>query len=115
KLGYPVLSVDVTTLGSGPPFVVQPGYPRVNLWPEALSSLQSITDFFPKIAPTWNKRYLDLKQHGDRFFSEPAPLGGVYVLGNRSNSASAPRVEKLNHGDALISLLTHAHGRHLLQ
>lgn len=115
RLGYSILSEDVTTLMDGSSFLVQPGYPRVNLWPDAVACLRGITESLPRIAPTWNKRYLDLREHGDRFYPKPAPLGGVYVLGRRSSSQSAPFIEKLNSSDALIALLTNAHGRYLLE
>ena len=114
-LGYSVLSEDVTTLVNGSTVQVLPGYPRINLWPDVEPALRGTTDSLPRIAPTWNKRYLDLRKHGGGFWDKPAPLGGVYVLGDRRSGESAPSIEKLESSDALVSLLANAHGRYLLE
>ena len=40
RLGYSVISEDVTALSeSGGRYMVQPGYTRVNLWPESAEAL----------------------------------------------------------------------------
>lgn len=114
-LGYSVLSEDVTTLVNASTIQVQPGYPRIKLWPDIEPALRGTTDSLPRIAPTWNKRYLDLRKHGGGFCDKPAPLGGVYVLGDRRNGESAPAIEKLEGSEALTSLLANAHGRYLLE
>ena len=114
-LGYSVLSEDVTTLTDGSTFQVLPGYPRINLWPDFEPALRGTTDSLPLIAPTWNKRYLDLRKHGGGFYNKPAPLGGIYLLGERRDDESAPSIEKLESSEALISLLANAHGRYLLE
>jgi hypothetical protein len=105
----------VTTLVNGPTIRVLPGYPRINLWPDVEPTLRATTDSLPRIAPTWNKRYLDLRKHGGGFCDKPAPLGAVYVLAERRSGESAPSIEKLQSSEALISLLRNAHGRYLLE
>ncbi|HKO96940.1 MAG TPA: hypothetical protein VJU86_08110 [Pyrinomonadaceae bacterium] len=116
RLGYPVLTEDVTTLTDrSSHFLVQPGYPRVNLWPEAVACVRDSDESLPLIAPTWNKTYLDLERYGERFYKRPARLGGVYVLNERSMSDSAPFINRLTGGEGLLALLTNAHGRYLLE
>ena len=61
RLGYPVLSDDIVALtGDGQRFHVQPAYPRVRLWPSAVTSLFGSRDALPRIVPDWEKRYLPL-------------------------------------------------------
>lgn len=116
KQGYSVVSEDVTPLlDRDSSFFVQPGYPRVNLWPEAVKSLNGTPDALPEIAPPWEKRYLDLQKDGACFYMHAARLGAVYILASRSSKQPAPLIERLSTRDALISLLTFAHGRYLLE
>lgn len=52
-LGYGVLSDDVVALADeGDRFIVQPGYPRVNLWPNSVCALFDSADSLPRITPT---------------------------------------------------------------
>src|SRR6266853_327014 len=56
RLGYSILSDDVAVLDDrGDQFLVQPGYPRVNLWPESVRALFGSEDALPRITPTWGK------------------------------------------------------------
>jgi hypothetical protein len=116
KLGFPVVSDDVVVLtGSGNSPLVQPGYPRLNLWPDAVRLLFGSDDALPRITPTWDKRYLQLDSHGDfRFQSNPLPLGAVYILANREADLNAPAIENVAGSRALLLLLANAYGSALL-
>ena len=82
--GFAVLSDDVVALEDGQNhFLVAPGYPRVNLWPDSVRALLGSEDALPLITPTWGKHYLPLDQKGRRFQSKQLPLGAVYFLGER--------------------------------
>jgi hypothetical protein len=116
KRGHRVLSEDVSALvESNGKFMVQPGYPRVNLWPDAVHSLYGAPDALPQIVSTWDKRYFDLGRNGGNFFNQPAALSAIYVLEDRVSEETAPSVESVSAREALISLLTNAHGRHLVE
>jgi hypothetical protein len=105
RLGYPVLSDDVAVLDDqGSRFLVQPGYPRVNLWPDSVRALFGSEDELPLITPTWGKRYLALNQNGYRFQSDPLPLSAIYMLHDREDASAIPVVEELSGADAFMTL-----------
>lgn len=114
RRGFPVLTEDVTAiLEVGDQFMIQAGYPRINLWPDTVDVVYGPQHDLPLITTTWEKQYLDLTER-DCFHYSVAPLRALYVLGERSESLTAPYIESLSPGAALISLLTHAHGRFLV-
>lgn len=116
KLAFPVLSDDVVVLtGPDDSPLVQPGYPRLNLWPDAVRLLLGSQEALPRITPTWDKRYMQLDPHGDyRFQSSPLPLGAVYILGDRQAGLSAPAIENVAGSHALMLLLGNTYGNYLL-
>jgi len=115
QLGYPVLSEDVSALfETADGFCVRAGYPRINLWPDAAEWVRGTAESLPRITPTWNKRFLNL-QNENRFHSSSALLAGIYILSPRLENESPSVIEPLNGKDALLSLLTHAHGRHIVE
>jgi hypothetical protein len=105
KLGYSVLSDDVTPLvKAGDVFMVQPGYPRVNLWSDSVQLLYGASDALPPITRDWDKRYLDLGLNGGRFSGSPAPLAAIYILGQRREGGS-PFAEQVSGAQAFLALL----------
>jgi len=115
KSGYAVLSDDVVALiEKGGCFRVQPGYPRVNLWPDAVRALFGSEDALPRITPTWDKRFLPLDQ--DKFLFEPQalPLGVVYVLRSREAARSACRIGPASPPSAMITLVANTYLNYLL-
>jgi Uncharacterised nucleotidyltransferase len=57
--GAPVLCEDIVPLEvTGGRYWAIPGYPRVCLWPDAVAKLVGDADAFPRLSPTWEKRYL---------------------------------------------------------
>lgn len=114
RRGFTVLTEDVTAIREDTnQFLVQVGYPRINLWPDTVDQVYGPQNELPRITTTWEKQYLDLDVN-NCFHRSAAPLGALYFLGERSESESTPYIEALSPGDALISLLTHAHGRFLV-
>jgi len=115
RLGYPVLADDVAALDdqSGG-FLIQPGYPRVNLWPNSVRALFGAEDALPRITPTWGKRYLPLDQNGYRFQSQPLPLGGIYLLAEREDGLAVAVVEELTGSEAFARLVANTYVNYLL-
>jgi hypothetical protein len=114
-LGFGVLSDDVVALEDGhDQFLVAPGYPRVNLWPDSVRALLGAEDALPRITPTWGKYYLPLNQYGCRFESRPLPLGAVYFLGERDPGRTLPVIEELSPGDALVNLVANTYVNYVL-
>jgi len=113
--GFPVLSDDVAVLSDlGDRFLIQPGYPRVNLWPDSVLTLFGSEDVLPRITPTWDKRYLTLDQNGCRFQSSPLPVGAIYILGEREAELSAPLIEGVTGGEAIMTLVANTYVNYLL-
>jgi hypothetical protein len=90
-------------------FLVMPGYPRLNLWPDAGKILYGGGVPLPRLTPLdginswWDKRYLDLNgQH--QFHETPVPLAAVYVLGERAADSDSPRIVPVSARDAFMML-----------
>lgn len=114
-LGYPILSDDVVVLqDSGSPFLVQPGYPRVNLWPDSARSLFGQEEKLPSITPTWGKKYLSLDGRGYCFQSKALPLGAIYLLEVREDVSEAPFLEELTAAGAFPTLVANTYLNFLL-
>jgi len=113
--GFPVLSDDVVALADkGAQFLVQPGYPRVNLWPDSAVTLFESDDALPRITPTWDKRYMPLGQNGHYFASRPLPLGAIYILDGRDRALTSPVVEEVSGEEAFMALVTNTYVNYLL-
>lgn len=110
RRGFAAVSDDVLRVeaGSGGA-VVYPGYPNICLWPESVAMLCGSDDALPRIIPGWNKRFLDVSGDGHTFAGGPLPLGAIYVLANRVNDKSAPRIEKLAGDQRLLLLASNAY------
>src|SRR5262249_13881620 len=94
-------------------FLVQPGYPRLNLWPDSAKSLFGLKDMLPCITPTWEKRYLALDQNPYIFQDHSLPLRAVYILDGRS-SGTAPLIRDLSGSEALMALVGNSYVNYLL-
>jgi hypothetical protein len=113
RKGFPVLSDDVVALvDQGNRFLILPGYPRVNLWPDSVRALFDSENALPQITPTWDKRYLALD--GSRFAMEPLPLMAIYLLGERDAVLSDPVVEEVAGREAFMALVTNTYVNYLL-
>jgi hypothetical protein len=113
--GFSVLADDVAVLADlGDLFLVQPGYPRINLWPDSVRTLFGAEDVLPRITPTWGKRYLPLDHDRNRFQSNPLPLGAIYILGEREAGLTEPVIEEMVGGETLITLAANTYVNYLL-
>jgi hypothetical protein len=113
--GFSVLSDDVVALADkASQFYVQPGYPRVNLWPDSVQQLFGAKDALPRITPTWDKRYLALGQNGHHFTSSPLPLGAIYILDGRDAALPAPIIEEISGKEAFMALVGNTYVNYLL-
>ena len=114
-LGLPVLTDDVLPLlDRGETFLVQPTYPSMRLWPDAVRALYGSPDVLPPLTPNWDKRYLDLTRGGHRFQDHPLPLAGIYLLGERTEQRASAAVEPVPAKDRLIALVSNVYTNYLL-
>jgi hypothetical protein len=115
KNGYGVLSDDVVALTEqGNRFYAQPGYPRVNLWPDSVRALFGSQDVLPRITPTWGKRFLELDQDRFRFESRALPLSVIYVLRPHEVGRSAYRIGPIPPASAFLTLVANTYLNYLL-
>lgn len=116
QMGLPVFTDDVLALrhSSEEGFAVQPGLPRVLLWPESTEALFGAADALPRIVSTWPKRYLDLTQLPYRFAERPASLAAVYLLGERLEPEAPTDIAPIEGTSALIRLVANTYGNDFL-
>jgi hypothetical protein len=113
--GFSVIADDVVALAEeGGSFLVQPGYPRVNLWPDSVQALFGSAEALPRITPNWDKRYLVLGQNGFDFATKPLPLRAIYLLGTREESLTAPVIGQVAGSAALAGLVANTYVNYLL-
>ncbi len=113
SMGYPVLSDDIATLEeSGGSYLVQPSTGRLRLWPSSVERLFGHPDALPRLTPSWEKQYLDLRTGGRHFQSSPLPLGAIYVLNQRQESAE--EISEITGSAAMMQLLGNVYVNHLL-
>jgi hypothetical protein len=113
--GSPVLAEDLSPIHPyADGFRVQPGYPRVCLWPDSVAALLGSPDTLPALTPTWEKRFLPLDDHRATFESQPQPLGAIYILTPRTDDSRAPYLEPLTQREALLQLIQNTYMNWLL-
>jgi hypothetical protein len=113
--GFLVIADDVVALAEeGANFLVPPGYPRLNLWPDSVRALCGSEEALPRITPTWDKRYMALGDNGAAFAAKPLSLGAIYLLGGRESALTAPVVEEVAGADALAGLVANTYVNYLL-
>ena len=93
RAGHPLIADDMTVIdtGSETPFV-QPGFPRVKLWPDSADALEHDVDELPLIHPARTKRSL---QVAESFHRERLALARCYLLedGEKESSEEIPARE----------------------
>ena len=110
RLGFPILSDDITTLEpSESDFLVQSDCPRLRLWPESSEMMYGSPEALPRLSETWEKRFLDLEQHGYQVARHPHSLAAVYLLAGEPSSPEAPTVVELSERQALIALVANSY------
>ena len=111
----PILSDDIAALKSeNGGFQIEPGYPRLCLWPDAVQHLFGAPDALPRLTPTWEKRFLPLDGTSAKFQSQRCPLRAIYLLAPRVAEARAPRVEETSPRQALLELVQNTYMNWLL-
>jgi hypothetical protein len=90
---------------------VTPGYPHLRLWDEPTQLLLGATDALPRIAPDWEKRYLDLDQDGWRFATAALPVKAVCLLTPRQLRLA---IHPAPPGLALVALMENTYMNYLI-
>ena len=112
--GAAVLSDDIASISIiNNQFIVQPGYPRLRLWPKTIDLLPDLTaDQLPPVLSITEKRYLELTPDSDasqwRFQQDPLPLAAIYVLGTREPNGDLS-IRPMWGGDRLFALATNVY------
>jgi hypothetical protein len=115
RMEVPILSEDIAPIKEEHgALLVEPGYPRICLWPDAVEKLFGASESLPQLTPTWEKRYLALDGMRANFESQRQPLGAIYVLAPRTAEADAPRIENLDKREALLELVQNTYMNWLL-
>jgi hypothetical protein len=115
RLGHAVLADDLAALReSDGSFLVQSGYPRVNVWPDSALALFGPEKPLPNISSTWDKRFITLDQQGMRFEHRELPLAAIYVLGPREEELSLPVINEMEGSTALVNLAANTYVNYLL-
>jgi hypothetical protein len=115
RQGFPALCDDIVALiEREQQFHVLPAYRRINLWPDSVKLLYGSPEALPQITPDWEKRCLELGEHGETRFEERAlPIGAIYVLGN-STPNSGKSVEAISQKTAMMTLVTNTYATNFL-
>jgi len=113
--GIPVLCEDITPLiEQHGRFQVEPGYPRVCLWPDAVEKLFGAQDALPRLTPSWDKFFLPLDGRNAKFEERRRVVCAVYFLAPRVPEADAPRIEEVGAREALLNLIQNTYMNWLL-
>jgi hypothetical protein len=116
RMGYPVISDDIAVIEPAvAAFMVQPGYPRLCLCPDAVDTLYGTLDALPLISPNWDKRYLDLAGPEHIFQTSALPLAAVYRLDDRSAAGFHPKFRDCTPRESLLDLLGNTYVNYLLE
>jgi hypothetical protein len=96
-------------------FQVQPGYPRIRLWPDAADLIAVPPAALPLLTPNWDKRFMPLDQDAARrFHDRPEPLAAIFVLRPRREMAEPAQLQELAGQEALAELAANTYGSRLL-
>jgi hypothetical protein len=112
--GCSAISDDVTAFWDcRPPFLVQPSYPQLRLWPETVKHLCGSTDALPLLTPNWDKCGFDLTQQSQHFHETPLPLAKLYLL-DRSATEPSPHLIAMPALESFFSLARNTYVNYLL-
>jgi hypothetical protein len=108
RAGHALVCDDAAALTpAGDHVLVQPGPPRVRLWPDSVAMLFGPEKRLPRLTPSWDKRRLDLAGSPNRVAREPVPLVAAYLLGPRDGEEL--HLESLEPREALLALIAHSY------
>jgi hypothetical protein len=117
--GNAILADDIAALADhGEDIMVQPGYPRLRLWPDAIENLT--TSRAEEMAPVlrcMDKRLQVLTQDPEatswRFGAKSLPVAAVYIL-NPERTDEAPSInEQLRGAKAMVSLASNTYANYV--
>lgn len=115
KMGFAILSEDVVAVKEeGERNLIQPGYPRVNLWPESAEIIFGCVHGLPLVTPTWGKHFLALNDPQHRFQNKPLELAAIFILRDRILGALKPRIERIAPSSAMTLLVANTYVNYLL-
>ncbi len=114
RSGYSILADDIVAIADrGDSFLVQPGYPRLRLWPDSVNILYGASAALPLLTPHWEKRYLELMDRDYKFQQRPLPLVAVYILGERSDDPASPFIQSVSASNAMMTLVANAYATYM--
>jgi len=115
RMGYAIISEDLAALReTGGRFIAEPGYPRINLWPDSVQNLFGSENALLRISPTWDKRFVALDDAEMRFEDRALPIGAIYILGDREMDSREAIVTELDGPEALLKLVANTYVNYLL-
>ncbi|MEB3828490.1 serine/threonine protein kinase [Phormidium sp. CCY1219] len=114
KRGCPILADDVAVLTEKDnSFLVQPGYPRLRLWPNAVNAVYGSEVGLSRVMRQIDKRYVELDAENAavqwRFQAQPASLAAVYILEPRQLELATPAIAPIPSKIGLMMLLEHCY------
>jgi hypothetical protein len=110
--GVPVLTDDIAALTpTHDGHAVEPGSSQVRLWPESTPVTADDREL-PRIAPDWDKRYVDLTRGPYSFAERAVSLDTVYLLEDAGQSP--PFIRGLSEADAILSLVGNTYANYML-
>ncbi|MEH2349206.1 MAG: serine/threonine protein kinase [Nostoc sp.] len=116
--GFSVLADDIAALiPDEKRFWVQPGYPRLRLWPNSVKAIHGSIEDLSLVSVNLDKRFLDLQgKHKEQWQFQPQalPLMAVYILGERDRNLTAPKINSLSLPEAMKHLMFNSYGRAFL-
>ncbi|MCE9601020.1 MAG: hypothetical protein K8S21_02240 [Gemmatimonadetes bacterium] len=113
--GHPLVTDDILVLRPIlPGWETTPAIDQVRLWEDSERLLFGAASPMAALSPTWEKRGLAVASSGLRFQGTSVPLGGLLLLGPRSEEASAPRIESCGGAEAIIGLVANTYTNYLL-
>ena len=111
--GHAALADDIVALREREEsFDAVPGYPRLNLWPEAVRIVEGKYAMDDLVDPDAEKMQWALGERGKKFCEAPLPLRAIYLLGER-NGENSPRVEGMSSQEALMGLIANTYANKL--
>lgn len=113
--GYAILGDDLLPIREAENiFEAVSGYPRLKLWPGTLSNTAWDTLSLPQLTENWDKRYLDLEEHGLGFGQGSIPLGALYILDQGTACDRALKIDEVKPTAAVPVLATNTYRTELL-
>ena len=99
RSGHALLADDITVVNSGGATArVEPGFPRIKLWPDSATALEHDAASLAVIHPDRSKRSLPTR---DDFVPHALPLARCYLLQDAAKSS----IDELSATEAILSLV----------